>query len=119
MIDVGREVHPDLDLREGNVLDVDEGVQYDVVLAQGIFYLLGERAESKMQELLVKMFQLARGAVAVSAISTWSDRDAEAGEYRVDPVALLGFARSLTTSVALRHDYHPGDVTLYLYKRAT
>jgi SAM-dependent methyltransferase len=119
MIDVGREVHPRLDLREANVLDLDDRERYDVVLAQGVFYLLGERAEAKMHDLLVKMFQLAREAVGVSAISTWSDRAAETGEYRVDPVALLAYARSLTTSVALRHDYHPGDVTLYLYKRPT
>jgi SAM-dependent methyltransferase len=115
MIEAGRKIHPELDLGHADVLELDDSEPFDVVLAQGIFYLLGEDAEVKMQRLIEKMFTLAREAVACSAISTWSDRS-DPGEYRVDPLRLLTFGRTLTRSLVLRHDYHPGDVTLYLYR---
>jgi SAM-dependent methyltransferase len=115
MLEEGRRVHPDLDLQAGNVLDLEGTERFDVVLAQGIFYLLGDEAEVKMQALIEKMFALAREAVAFSTVSTWAPlRDPD--EFQADPVRLLEWARTLTTSLVLRHDYHPGDVTMYLYK---
>lgn len=115
MIELGRTVHPELELVQADLIELDAGEQFDVVLAQGIFYLLGDDAEAKMQRLIEKMFAIAREAVACSAISSWSDR-ADGGEFRVDPQRLLAFGRTLTRSLVVRHDYHPGDVTLYLYK---
>jgi cyclopropane fatty-acyl-phospholipid synthase-like methyltransferase len=115
MIEVGHEAHPSLDLRHASFADFTPGERYDVVLAQGIFYLLGHDAERKAQALIQRMFEVAQEAVAFTAISTWGDAP-EAGEYRVDPVALLAWARTLTRSLTVRHDYHPGDVCFYLYK---
>jgi SAM-dependent methyltransferase len=118
MIRLGQELHPELELREGNLLELEGEDVFDVVLAQGIFYLLGEGAEAKMHELIERMFRLAREAVAFSAISTWGAAN-DSTEYRVDPARVLEFVQGLTAWVVLRHDYHPGDVTLYLYKRAS
>ena len=115
MIEEGRRVHPELELREANVLELEEEGSFDVVLAQGIFYLLGEGAEEKMHRLIHTMFRLAREAVAFSAVSAWAERK-EPGEFYADPLRLLGFAHGLTTSVVLRHDYHAGDLTMYLYR---
>jgi SAM-dependent methyltransferase len=118
LIRLGREVHPELELREDDLLELEGEALHDVVLAQGIFYLLGEGAEARTQELVERMFRLAREAVAFSAISTWAARQ-DPDEYRVDPVRLLEFVQHLTGFVVLRHDYHPGDVTFYLYRRST
>lgn len=115
MIEDGRRAHPHLDLQQRNVLDVPAESQFDVVLAQGIFYLLTPPAEPKMQQLIAHMYALARRAVALTTTSAWSDRR-DPGEFYADPVALVASARQLTKSVVLRHDYHPGDVALYLYK---
>ena len=69
-----------------------------------------------MRELVERMFALASEAVAFTAISAWSaERDPE--EFYVDPGAALELGRSLTKAVVVRHDYHPGDLTVYLYKR--
>jgi SAM-dependent methyltransferase len=116
MIAEGRRIHPELDLREINVLELDLTESFDVVVAQGIFYLLGTEAEAKMHELITKMFALAKEAVAFTTTSSWSDRRAT-DEFYADPIRLVSFVRSLTRSIALRHDYHPGDFAMYLYKR--
>jgi SAM-dependent methyltransferase len=114
MVEAGRATHG-LDLRVANVLDLDPALErYDVVLAQGIFYLLDGDAEAKTHELVRAMTGLAGEAVAFTAVSTWTPSP-EPGEHYVDPVSLLGFCRTLTPFVAIRHDYHPGDVAAYLY----
>jgi SAM-dependent methyltransferase len=116
MIEEGHRVHPRLDLRQGNVLDRSLTGSYDVVLAQGIFYRLGPEAERKSFQLIKKMVSKARRVVAFCAISTWADRR-NSSEFYVDPAWLVTQCRRLTRFLALRHDYHPGDVAVYLYKR--
>jgi SAM-dependent methyltransferase len=118
MIDLGRAIHPELELREGNVLELEAENAFDFVLAQGIFYLLSEEADVTVRRIVERMFSLAREAVAFSAISTWASAP-DSNEYRIDPLRMLEFVRRLTTFVVLRHDYHPGDVTFYLYKLST
>lgn len=116
MIEEGRRVHPRLDLRQGNVLDRSLGGVYDAVLAQGIFYRLGPEAERLSFQLIKKMFSKARRVAAFCAISTWADRKNEQ-EFYVDPVWLIAQCRRLTRFLVLRHEYHPGDVAVYLYEK--
>ena len=115
MIDKGRTLFPDLRLEQRNVFELHGEMSYDVVLAQGIFYLLGKCADKKAQQILDKMLSLAREAVACCAISTWTERKF-VDEYCVDPSQLLAWGRQLTRKLVLRHDYHRGDVCVYLYR---
>jgi SAM-dependent methyltransferase len=114
MIEVGRSVHPTLDLRHADVLDFDPAESCDVVLSQGIFYLLGEDAEPKMTTLIARMFDLASEALAFCTISAWAQRG-DPGEFRPDPLRTLEFCRQLTTSLVLRHEYLPNDFAVYMY----
>jgi SAM-dependent methyltransferase len=116
MVQEGRRVHPGLDLEVADVLDLPASPRADVVVAQGIFYLLRDAPEERMRALVERMFALASEAVALTAISGWA-AEQDAGEFYVDPEAALALGRSLTKALVLRHDYHPGDLTLYLYKR--
>src|SRR5437763_1013432 len=56
MIEGGLTIHPHLSLSHQNLLDMGQDKRFDVVLAQGVFYLLGEGAEEKMFRLIQKMF---------------------------------------------------------------
>jgi len=116
MVDEARKAYPELPFHRQNVLDMDTAEPFDVVLAQGIFYLLGRNAESKMHTLIKKMFSLSKEAVAFCAISFWSSRKSD-NEFYADPVRLLDWCRTLTPRIVLRHDYLPNDVTLYLHKK--
>lgn len=116
MIEEGHRVHPRLDLRHGNVLDRSLTGSYDAVLAQGIFYRLGPEAKRLSFQLIKKMFSKARRVAAFCAISTWADRK-NPHEFYMDPAWLVTQCRRLTRFLVLRHDYHPGDVAVYLYKR--
>ena len=37
-------------------------------------------------------------------------------QYHADPVSVLDFCRTLTSRLALRHEYLPHDFTVYLYR---
>jgi SAM-dependent methyltransferase len=115
MIQQGKRLYPKLDLRRGNVFKDDLG-QFDVVVANGIFYLLGRNAELLMKRAIRRMFASCTRALAFNSLSRWAQHK-QAGEFYPDPLATLDFCRTLTPWVVLRQDYHPRDFTIYMYKK--
>lgn len=115
MVAEARRNHPDLDIRTANLLDPSLDRTFDVVTANGTFYLLGEQAWPTMRKMIERMFGLATKALAFNSLSDWAS-DQEANEFYADPVQVLKFCRELTPRVVLRHDYHPRDFTVYLYR---
>lgn len=116
MVAGARERHPALDIRLLNVLDENPGT-FDIVTANGIFYLLGDDAWALMQRFIARMFELSKQAVSFNSLSDWAP-DKEAKEFYADPAKTLSFCRTLTPWVTLRHDYHPRDFTVYMYHSA-
>lgn len=115
MVETGRQIHPNLALHHANLLSWKPTGQFDVVFAQGIFYLLGEDAESKMERLIERMFGLAERAAAFCTLSMWAERR-DKDEFYVDPLRTLQICHTLTPHVVLRHDYLPNDFAAYLYR---
>lgn len=115
MIAEAKRLRPDLDLRQCNLLSIDAAEGFDVVSANGIFYLLGESAPQLMRQMIARMFEVARRGVALNSLSTWAP-DQEPGEFYADPLETVEICRSLTSRLVLRHDYHSRDFTIYLYK---
>ena len=115
MIEEGRAAHPGLRLHCGDLLEMPSEQQFDVVLAQGIFYLLGEEAESKAFKMIARMFDLAKVAVGFCTISSWAEKQ-DPVEFYADPLRTLDFCRKLTPAVCLRHDYLPNDFLIGMYR---
>lgn len=118
MVDRARERRPDLDLRVANVLDASFENRFDVVNANGIFYLLGDDAMTLMPRLIARMWELADRAVAFSSLSTWAP-ERLANEFQADPIEILAFCRTLTPRVVFRHDYMPHDFSVFLYRESS
>ncbi|MGQ0662590.1 MAG: class I SAM-dependent methyltransferase [Pseudomonadota bacterium] len=114
MIAEARHLDPTRKVRQSNVRDGIDGI-YDVVFANGIFYLLGEDAPRLMRMIICIMFDAAREAVAFNSLSALAP-DREAGEFYPDPVEVFAVCRQITPWVVLRHDYHPRDFTIYMYR---
>ncbi|MGD1875915.1 MAG: methyltransferase domain-containing protein [Kiloniellaceae bacterium] len=91
---------------------------FDYVFASGIFYLREEHPFDHLKASVARMFHHCRKGVAFNCLSGWGEANPGGGEYREDPLRCLAFCRTLTPWVVLRHDYHPGDFTLYLRKGA-
>ena len=114
MVKQASHLHPDADIRRLNILDQDPG-RFDLVTANGIFYLLGDQAPGIMRRLVARMFEIADHGVAFNSLSAWAS-DKEDGEFYADPCDTVAFCRTLTPWLTLRHDYHARDFTIYLYK---
>jgi SAM-dependent methyltransferase len=106
---------PELDLRVVNLLEETDGTQYDIVNANGIFYLLGDQAPKLMQDLVTAMFQRCKKAVTFNSLSLWAP-ERDSGEFYANPAEVVEWCRKLTPWVTLRHDYMPHDFTVYLYR---
>lgn len=118
MVEQAGERRPDLRLEVGSLLEHEFDRRFDVVLANGIFYLLGADAPALMRRLIARMWSLADRAVAFNSLSTWAPDRYEA-EYQADPLEMLEFCRTLTPHVVLRHDYMTHDFTIYLHRERT
>jgi SAM-dependent methyltransferase len=115
MVEAARRLHPALPIHHADILTDPPAEQYDVVNANGIFYLLGPGSEATMRKLVAGMFRLARKAVAFNSLSRWATGQ-EPAEFYADPAETLAMCRTITPWVALRHDYLAHDFTVYLYR---
>jgi SAM-dependent methyltransferase len=117
MVEEARRLDPGCEVKLANILDASIRERFDLVTANGIFYLLGDEAWPTMQEIVRRMYAVAEHAVAFNSLSSWAE-DKDPGEFYADPAEVLQFCRTLTPWVVLRHDYHPRDFTIYMYKTA-
>jgi hypothetical protein len=115
LIDLARKNDPGLDVRVADVRDIEGAQTFDVVLAQGIFYLLDEDPETEMAALIRRMYDLADHALAFTTISAWGNRR-DPSEFHADPLRTIALCREMTPRIVLRHDYHPGDFAIYMYR---
>ena len=115
MVTEAQRLHPLLDIRHGNVLDLQSDNTFDVVFANGIFYLLGDDAPGIMHNLILHLWSLCGQALAFNSLSTWASDPVE-NEYYADPLMTVAFCRQLTPWIVLRHDYHHRDFTIYMYR---
>lgn len=114
MTEQARALHPGLDIKCLNILEENPGT-HDVVMANGIFYLLGADAWAIMQRTIARMFDLCREAVIFNTLSTVAYQR-EADEFYANPARTLEYCQTLTPRVVLRHDYLPHDFTVLMHK---
>jgi len=117
MISEASRRHPTISLRVMDVLEENPGRIYDVVTANGIFYLRNDNPQYVMQRIISCMYELCSKAVAFNSLSAWSSAP-NPNEFYADPVSIINFCRTLTPWVVMRHDYSASDFTIYLYREA-
>lgn len=118
MVEIAQQKFPEARFEWGNVFDKKECEieSYDVVVASGIFTYRQTASLFFLKAMIERMFSLCREAVAFNSLSGWASEKDE-GEFYADPIETLAVCRALTPWVVLRHDYHPRDFTVYMYKQ--
>ncbi|WP_309672446.1 class I SAM-dependent methyltransferase [Gemmatimonas sp.] len=109
--------HPTRRFITGSVLDpqILADARFDVVVSSGLFYSYPEGGNSWMQAVVNRMWQWTDGALAFNALSTWAPMQ-EPNESYADPLEVLRHCATLTSRLELRHDYHPRDFTVRLWR---
>lgn len=118
LLEVARQRHPDLDVRELDITD-DSAVleEYDFVIASGTLNaaLPSGSNEAHIEVALRSMFQRTRVATCVDFLSTYVDFQ-KPGAYHTDPGWALSAAKRLTRRALLRHDYMPYEFSIFLFR---
>ena len=116
LIEKASDTYPDAQFYHEDVLaEPIEKWQHDYVIASGIFSKRSKSAMDFFKYAVDGMFKLSKKGVAFNSLSGWADA-IEDTEFHPDPAEVMNFCHSLTRKVVLRHDYHPGDFTIYMYK---
>jgi SAM-dependent methyltransferase len=88
---------------------------FDYLFASGIFFLRKENPAEYMESTIVQMFNSATRGIAFNSLSGWA-KDRVDGEFHAEPSHVITFCKKLSPYVVLRHDYHPADFTVYVYR---
>lgn len=118
MIQKSKERYADIYCREGTLFDENNTFpdrSFDYVFASGIFYFRKVMPEIYMQKTIAEMYRICRLGVGFNTLSAWSSKKTEQ-EFYAEPEVTLSYCKSLTSKVILRHDYHPADFSIFLYK---
>ena len=118
LVGQARKNYPEHKFVQGSILDESLliGQQFDFVFSSGIFCTYNMNGDAWLREAVSRMWLLCKEGVAFNSLSTWSEV-LESDEYYADPASTLEFCRTLTPWVAMRHDYHPREFTIYISRR--
>lgn len=115
MIGIARSRFPSARFEVMSASDAIKMGEMDFVVVSGIFYLRQHRPFDYLCETISGLYSLCQQGLAFNCLSS-AFSVADGSEYRESPVKVFQFCRTLTPLVALRHDYHPGDFTIYMRK---
>jgi ubiquinone/menaquinone biosynthesis C-methylase UbiE len=116
MIEMARKRFPEAQFCVGDLLNPSHPIQsHDYLVSSGIFAKRRTAPLEFLKAMAGRMFRLSKRGVAFNCLSAWAEHK-EKGEFYADPLKVLDYCRGLTPWVVLRHDYHPRDFTIYMYK---
>ncbi len=119
MIEIAKQRFPGVCFEINNLLDLTsnkiEPGQYDYVFASGIFCYREHEPFEFMKNMVENMFKISKKTLTFNSLSLMAP-DKERKEFYADPVKIVSFCQTLTPWIIFRHDYHPRDFTVYMYK---
>lgn len=113
MVEAASRRYPGISFQKCDIFDLPIDRKFDYIVASGIFVYREQDPERYMFETIETMWKLAKKGVAFNSLSCWSENKEE-NEYYADPLNILSFCKKFTRYIVLRHDYHPGDFTVYM-----
>lgn len=109
---------PDVAISTNTIFTLDTSCcSYDYIFASGIFVFREIDPEKYLFSTIEKMFEICKKGIAFNCLSSWLPNK-DIGEFRADPTRVVEYCKSLSPWVVMRHDYHPSDFTIYLYKKS-
>ena len=125
LIEVAGKKYPEAKFEVKDILEEHYLPRFDYVFCSGIFNIRTTEEFDHLdhvQEMLNRMYDLAGCGAAVNFLSEGSlpisdPKSLNAGRYYYfKPDEIMNFCRRVSSRLILRHDYHPGDFTVYLLK---
>jgi SAM-dependent methyltransferase len=101
-------------------LDPLDAYTPDIVFMSQVFNNKYEQADNEeiAKQAIRRFFEIARIGLAIDFMTSYVDYREDELHY-FSPEMMFSFAKTLTRTIALRHDYLPFEFTLFLFKQAT
>jgi len=125
IIQLAKKKYSDARFEVKDILQDRHVPSFDYVFASGIFNIRTNDVVSHLEQvknMLLRMYDLANCGIAVNFLSEGAlpladPQDVNSGQYfYFKPEEILNFARFVCSRYVLRHDYHPGDFTVFMLK---
>ena len=125
LLEVARKKHPDAKFELKDILEERHLPRFDYIFCSGVFNIRTVETGNHLEfvkSMLLRMYDLVNYGLAANFLSEGglpmsSPEDLNSGRYYYfKPEEILKFCRFISSRYILRHDYHPGDFTVYLLK---
>ncbi|OGC28976.1 hypothetical protein A2311_03250 [candidate division WOR-1 bacterium RIFOXYB2_FULL_48_7] len=125
IVAVAKKKYPDADLSVKDILEDRYIKKYDYVICSGVFNIRTTDTEAHLdfvKEMMARLYDLAAFGVGMNFLSEGAflsagSTDLNNGRYfYFKPEEIISYCRFLGARFIMRHDYHPGDFTVYLLK---
>lgn len=110
-----KEMHPEHEFLCVDITEGDFALRADYFLISGAMNFRVDDNMALTTTMLSRMFKLANKGVGINFLSTYVTYQ-KSHNFHHSPEEMFAFARTLTSSITLRHDYPLWEFTLYLYK---
>jgi SAM-dependent methyltransferase len=125
LVEAAKKRYPDAKFEVKDVIEERHVPKFDYIICSGVFNIrTTDRLDHLdfVKEMMFRLYDLCSYGVGLNFLSegglpTASAADLASGRYFFfNPEEILSYSRFITTRYIIRHDYHPGDFTLYLLK---
>jgi SAM-dependent methyltransferase len=125
IIEMAKRKYPDASFEVRDIIDDQKPRQFDFVFCCGALNISFDKTESHLdfiKSMLLRMFELCKIGTGVNFLSSQAiyhlpDESFRRPQYfYTKPEDIVSFAKGMTGRFILRHDYHPGDFSVYLLK---
>ena len=125
ILDIAKNRHPKAAFAVKDILEDKKYSQYDFVFCSGTLNIAFTERDAHLEyicSMLIRMFELCKIGVGANFLSSKAvyyvkDEDLQHSQYfYTKPEEIAVIAKGMTDRFVIRHDYHPGDFTVYLLK---
>ncbi len=125
LIEAAKKKFPEADFEVRDILHDDRPKQFDFVFCCGALNISFEERDTHLdfiRSMLLRMFELCKIGIGVNFLSSQAvyflpdDSFRQPQYFYSKPEEIVAMAKGIADRFILRHEYHPGDFTVYLLK---
>lgn len=125
LLEVARKKYPEARFELKDVMEDRYVPKFDYVFCSGVFNIRTTEEQGHLEfvkEMIFRMYDLAGCGLSANflsegALPVGAAEDLHSGRYfYFKPEEIIRFCRFVCSRFFIRHDYHPGDFTVYLLK---
>jgi trans-aconitate methyltransferase len=125
IIETARQKYPDAHFEVRDILEEKSLPKFDYIFCSGVFNLRTmeiDKHKEHVRAMLERMHDLANCGVAANFLSEGrlplADPEGinSSRYFYFSPAEIVNYCRNISNNYVVRHDYHPGDFTVYMLK---